>query len=511
MAAFSRACGATAEEEREALKLWQAARAEDRGILATLRAPSVTNIRTAQDLTTALAATYERAGAPALRLVQERATTDQADGALLLPLTTLWRITRREGSGPATWEQCEAYLRGCGVHSVRMRLWREAFTRARTPVAADPGDLGELTRANLGRLSGGGPGAAKISKRFRALLNRMTSQEVETALTVGTAYLATEGARSYTATPTTFDHIFRVGRELFLPGAPGEPGTGQGDAVAPFRRAKAATPAPDGLSRADRPSTLPVVVTHVLGAEARRNGTAPTPSASATAPSASSSSSATPPPSHPHPAARPPGRAFPAPAAPPARLAAPGSPHPRLHDLRQRPHTAPSPHHSAGQQRRTRPRRRLRTAAAVRTRPARPRQRAGRCRPKASHRATVRCWRGGCDRQAVHAVLVAVEVFGPAGDEEILHGTPASAEPRVKPSSRLKGRAVLAAFHNGQGIEAGRVRREGAAQTPAALRAGCRCRRRVELAPRVSQWVGPRRSVGTAVLGRASSLPPLLA
>lgn len=273
VAAFTRACDATTEEERQALKLWRAARAENRGILATLQAPSVTNIRTHQDLTTALAAAYERAGAPALRLVQERATTGQADGALLLPLTTLWRITRREGSGPATWEQCEAYLRGCGIHPVRMRLWREAFARARNPVATDPGDLGELTRgANLGRLSGGGPGAAKISARFRALLNRMTSQEVETALTVGTAYLATEGVRS--ATPTTFDHIFRVGRELFLPGAPGEPGTGQGDTVAPIRQVKAATPAPDGQSRADRPSSLPMVVTYVLGAEARRNGTA---------------------------------------------------------------------------------------------------------------------------------------------------------------------------------------------------------------------------------------------
>lgn len=31
--------------------------------------------------------------------------------ALLPPLTTLWRITRREGSGPATWDQCDAYLR----------------------------------------------------------------------------------------------------------------------------------------------------------------------------------------------------------------------------------------------------------------------------------------------------------------------------------------------------------------------------------------------------------------
>ncbi|MFD4413499.1 hypothetical protein [Streptomyces sp. NPDC058476] len=62
MAAFVRACGASAEEQRDAWGLWQAARAEHRGILATLQAPPVPNIRTPQDLNAALAAAYERAG-----------------------------------------------------------------------------------------------------------------------------------------------------------------------------------------------------------------------------------------------------------------------------------------------------------------------------------------------------------------------------------------------------------------------------------------------------------------
>ncbi|GAA4027286.1 helix-turn-helix domain-containing protein [Streptomyces plumbiresistens] len=130
--AYVRACGATAEEERDALKLWRAARAEDRGILASLRAPSVTSIRTSADLDAALAAAYERAGAPPLRVLQLRAATDEADGALLLPLTTAWRITRREGR-PANWTQCEAFLRACGIHPRRMRPWQEAFQRTQAP------------------------------------------------------------------------------------------------------------------------------------------------------------------------------------------------------------------------------------------------------------------------------------------------------------------------------------------------------------------------------------------
>ncbi|MFD5836171.1 hypothetical protein ACFWHV_21755 [Streptomyces collinus] len=129
MAVFTRACDATAEEERQALKLWRAARAEERGILATLQAPLVPNVRTLADFTAALAAAYERAGAPPLRVLLERATASGIDGALLLPPTTAWRMTRRQ-SRVSDWTQCEAFLRGCGIHPRRMRSWHEAWKRA---------------------------------------------------------------------------------------------------------------------------------------------------------------------------------------------------------------------------------------------------------------------------------------------------------------------------------------------------------------------------------------------
>ncbi|MFJ8086314.1 helix-turn-helix domain-containing protein [Streptomyces sp. NPDC096205] len=134
--AYVRACGATMEDELEARKRWRAARAEERGILADLHAPAVRSIRTPADLDAALAAAYERAGAPPLRVLQERATTGEADGTLLLPLTTLWRITRREAR-PATWEQCAAFLRGCGIHRRRMGRWQEAWQRIHTNVWAE--------------------------------------------------------------------------------------------------------------------------------------------------------------------------------------------------------------------------------------------------------------------------------------------------------------------------------------------------------------------------------------
>ncbi|MFF3547517.1 hypothetical protein ACFYXD_37510 [Streptomyces platensis] len=60
--AYVRACSVGGE--REALRLWRAARAEDRGHLGRLRAPDVDSIRTQADLAAALAAAYERAGAP---------------------------------------------------------------------------------------------------------------------------------------------------------------------------------------------------------------------------------------------------------------------------------------------------------------------------------------------------------------------------------------------------------------------------------------------------------------
>ncbi|NEW75372.1 hypothetical protein [Streptomyces rhizosphaericus] len=158
--AFVRACGATIEEEGDVLKVWRAARAEDRGILATLRAPSVSATRTRADFRAALVAAYERAGAPPLRVLQDRAGTDEVDGDVLLPLTTAWRITRREGQGPVNWTQCEAFLRGCGIHPRRMGPWLDAWKRTRT-----------LPRAKLG------PTAADVRRTTRVRPVIITSDD----------------------------------------------------------------------------------------------------------------------------------------------------------------------------------------------------------------------------------------------------------------------------------------------------------------------------------------------
>lgn len=150
--AFVRACGAAVEVERDVLKVWRAARAENRGILGELRAPSVSSVRTRADFRAALVAAYEGAGAPPLRVLQSRAGIGEAGGALLLPLTTAWRITRREGLGPANWTQCEAFLRGCGIYPRRMGPWQDAWKRTRT-----------LPRAELG------PSAADVRRTARVV------------------------------------------------------------------------------------------------------------------------------------------------------------------------------------------------------------------------------------------------------------------------------------------------------------------------------------------------------
>ncbi|MFD8368417.1 hypothetical protein ACFW9V_36850 [Streptomyces hygroscopicus] len=124
--AYVRACGVGGEQE--ALRRWRAARAEQRGVLAALCAPAVENIRTRADLNAAVAAAYERAGAPALRVLQDRAATTEIAGQVLLPLNAAWRATRREGRF-TVWSQCEAFLRGCGIPARDMPRWKEAWQR----------------------------------------------------------------------------------------------------------------------------------------------------------------------------------------------------------------------------------------------------------------------------------------------------------------------------------------------------------------------------------------------
>ncbi|MGW3311466.1 helix-turn-helix domain-containing protein [Streptomyces sp. NPDC001073] len=228
--AFARACGADADQEREVLKLWRAARAEQRGILATLHAPAVAAIRTGADLTAALAAAYERAGAPALRVLQERATTDGTDGALLLPRTSAWRITRREAR-PTTWTQCAAFLRGCGIHPRRMPDWHDAWTRTRTPTPA-----------------GRRPPAADlllVTERTH-LATSTSSKRIHLALPTSTA--------------TDAHWIAPLSRTLRA-GLPGEQ--------------QALTRFFDGLTPAERHTVLAAGLTRLLTTRARRNGAAP--------------------------------------------------------------------------------------------------------------------------------------------------------------------------------------------------------------------------------------------
>ncbi|MDX3695018.1 helix-turn-helix domain-containing protein [Streptomyces europaeiscabiei] len=236
VAAFVRACGAAFEDERDVLKVWRAARAEERGILAALRAPSVSGIRTRADFRAALVAAYERAGAPPLRVLQDRAGTDEAEGQLLLPLTTAWRITRREGQGPANWSQCEAFLRGCGIHPRRMGPWQDAWKRTRT-----------LPRAELG------PSAADVRRAAR-WTRRVYLNPAASPAGDGAGLTPLHSAEGPHARPGG-----RHGRH------------GEQQAAG----AQAAARVFDRLAAADQHTVLAAGLTHLLGTQARRNGAAP--------------------------------------------------------------------------------------------------------------------------------------------------------------------------------------------------------------------------------------------
>ncbi|WP_331752684.1 helix-turn-helix domain-containing protein (plasmid) [Streptomyces sp. NBC_00637] len=233
VAAFVRACGAAVEDERDVLKVWRGARAEERGILAALQAPSVSAIRTHADFRAALVAAYERAGAPPLRVLQDRAGTEEADGELLLPLTTAWRITRREGLGPANWTQCEAFLRGCGIHPRRMGPWQDAWARTRT-----------LPRAELG------PTAAEERRAARWTRRVYLSPP---------AVPAGDGAGIIPLHSAEGTHAHTDGRH------------GERQASG----AQAAARVFDRLAVADQHTVLAAGLTHLLGTQARRNGAAP--------------------------------------------------------------------------------------------------------------------------------------------------------------------------------------------------------------------------------------------
>ncbi|MBC7272249.1 hypothetical protein ACF09G_36340 [Streptomyces albogriseolus] len=120
----------------DALRLWRRARIEERGRLRTLNAPAPAFVRNHADLLAALAAAYEKAGAPPLRTLQRRAG-NAANNVPHLPLTNAFRIINRERL-PTDQRQYEAYLAGCGVPEHALTPWRNAWIRVQSTVPTAP-------------------------------------------------------------------------------------------------------------------------------------------------------------------------------------------------------------------------------------------------------------------------------------------------------------------------------------------------------------------------------------
>ncbi|MER6125352.1 helix-turn-helix transcriptional regulator [Streptomyces sp. NPDC001795] len=202
--ALVRACGGDRAARDRALVLRNQGRTERRGRLRGLEAPAPALIHTEQDLGAALAAEYERAGAPSPGdLVRP------AGGRTPIPRTTAWRIIKRKGL-PADADQLQTFLDVCRVRPSAQRHYREAFQRIRAARSRRTAPPPPRAAAGPGR------GTAKISPWFKDLMDTMSPDDIETALTVGTAYLiAGEAHRNGTAPPRSLDHVMRTARELF--------------------------------------------------------------------------------------------------------------------------------------------------------------------------------------------------------------------------------------------------------------------------------------------------------
>ncbi|MFJ9380177.1 helix-turn-helix domain-containing protein [Streptomyces sp. NPDC101455] len=119
--AYLRACGAGPADHDKAHRLHTLGRTAQRGKLRNLKAPAPALIHNKADLALALAAAYERAGAPPLRDLDR-------PGRAPVPLATAWRIVNRKAL-PATVRQMLTFLTACGVHPAEQRPYIDAYHR----------------------------------------------------------------------------------------------------------------------------------------------------------------------------------------------------------------------------------------------------------------------------------------------------------------------------------------------------------------------------------------------
>ncbi|MFC9337372.1 helix-turn-helix domain-containing protein [Streptomyces sp. NPDC057020] len=117
-----RACGASAADQAKARRLFVRGRTARRGRLSKLPKLKVPLdlIQTKRELCLALAAAYERAGAPCLS--DARLTI----GRKPLPRTTAWRIVNGKGL-PTSTEQLITFLTACGIRPATQHKYFEAY------------------------------------------------------------------------------------------------------------------------------------------------------------------------------------------------------------------------------------------------------------------------------------------------------------------------------------------------------------------------------------------------
>ncbi|MCI4145764.1 hypothetical protein [Streptomyces sp. MMS20-AI2-20] len=170
--------------------------------------PEMHRCATAQDLDAALAAEYERAGAPPLSRFFR-----PGEGNKTIPRTTTWRIIRRQGL-PADAEQLQTFLDVCRVRRSSQRHYREAYRRlaARRKRSAPPRHTVRRTPVAVPAR-----GTDKIPQYYRDLLDGMPEDHIETVLTFGIAhFVAGQAHRNGTAPPCSLDQVMQIAVELFV-------------------------------------------------------------------------------------------------------------------------------------------------------------------------------------------------------------------------------------------------------------------------------------------------------
>ncbi|TLQ39186.1 helix-turn-helix domain-containing protein [Streptomyces marianii] len=209
--ALVRACGGERAARDRAHVLRTRGRTELRGRLPALQAPAPALVHTAQDLGAALAAEYERAGAPPLT-----ALVRPAAGRTPIPRTTAWRIVRRKGL-PASAEQLQTLLDVCRVSRPAQRHYREAFGRVLAARGRRSAPPRHTPRRPPAAAQSRGTGTDKITPWFRDLMDTMSPKDIETALTVGTAYLiANEAHRNGSVPPRSLERVMQIAGDLFV-------------------------------------------------------------------------------------------------------------------------------------------------------------------------------------------------------------------------------------------------------------------------------------------------------